>query len=97
MMGKECMNEKKRYKFNYNRLRGKIKECYDTQEKFADELGIGRVSLSQRLSNKLEFTQDEILRACQLLNIDWEELEDYFFSEVYVKTTKYKKSPPFNN
>lgn len=90
-MGMQSQTLKKRYKFNYNRLRGRIKEIYHTQEKFADALGVGRVSLSQRLSNKLEFTQDEILRACQLLNIDWDEMEEFFFSEDYVKASKHTK------
>ncbi|MBR3771347.1 MAG: DUF739 family protein [Clostridium sp.] len=76
---------KVRYQFNYNRLKGRIRERYQTQEKFADALGIGRVSLSQRLGNKLEFTQDEIFRACYLLDIDFSEAWDFFFSDVYVK------------
>lgn len=89
---KQC---RKKYHFSYNRLLGRIKEYYHTQEKFADELGIGRVSLSQRLGNKLEFTQDEILKACQLLNIDWEEIGEFFFSEVYVKASKHNNIAPF--
>lgn len=94
MRGKEnhC---KKQHHFSYNRLLGRIKEYYHTQERFADELGIGSVSLSQRLGNKLEFTQDEILKACQLLNIAGEEIEDFFFSEVYVKASSNNNIAPF--
>ena len=75
-------SEKKRcpkYQYNYKKLRGRIKEYYDTQEKFADELGIGRVSLSQRLNNKLEFRQDEIKLAAELLEIQVERIAYYFF------------------
>ena len=66
-------------KFNYSKLRGKIKEVYGTQDMFAEELGIGRVSLSQRLNNLLEFTQQEIFKACKLLGIPLEEISIYFF------------------
>lgn len=67
--------------FDYNKLRGKIKEIYGTQDKFAQKLGIGRVSLSQRLNNVLEFTQKEINDSCELLRINKEDVSQYFFSE----------------
>lgn len=76
---------KEKYQYNYKRLKGRIRERYHTQERFAEALGIGRVSLSQRLGNKLEFTQDEIYRACHLLDIDIAQAWDYFFSDEYVK------------
>ena len=56
--------------WKYDKLRGKIKEVCGTQDAFAEKLGIGRVSLSQRLNNQLEFSQDEIFRSCEILNID---------------------------
>ena len=64
---------------NYSKLRGKIKEIFGTQEAFAEALGIGRVSLSQRLNNLLEFTQDEMFKACELLKISACDIPDYFF------------------
>lgn len=70
---------KNKAKYNYNKLLGKIKELYGTQERFAKELGIGRVSLSQRLNNKLEFTQNEILLGCRLLDISKDDIPIYFF------------------
>lgn len=66
-------------KFNYSKLRGKIREVFGTQEVFAENLGIGRVSLSQRLNNILEFTQQEIFKSCSLLGIPLEEISLYFF------------------
>lgn len=48
--------------WRYDKLRGKIKEVCGTQDAFAEKLGIGRVSLSQRLNNQLEFSQDEIFQ-----------------------------------
>lgn len=66
--------------YNYRKLRGRIREVCGTQDKFSAKLGIGRVSLSQRLNNQLEFTQDEIFKACDILKIQKEEIPTYFFS-----------------
>lgn len=67
-------------KFDYRKLRGKIREICDTQDKFAEKLGIGRVSLSQRLNNMLEFSQKEIFLSCEILSIPIEECYKYFFT-----------------
>lgn len=66
--------------FDYRKLRGKIREVYNTQDDFAKDLGIGRVSLSKRLTNKIEFSQQEIKKSCEILNIDKEEISQYFFT-----------------
>ena len=72
--------EEKLMCFDYKKLRGKIREVFGTQDKFARALGIGRVSLSQRLNNHLEFTQQEINQSCELLGINKTELANYFFN-----------------
>ena len=66
--------------YDYRKLRGKIKEVCGTQDVFSEKLGIGRVSLSKRLNNQQEFSQDEILAACDILSIDREEIPTYFFT-----------------
>lgn len=71
--------------FDYSKLRGKIKEVFGTQDSFAKALGIGRVSLSKRLNNYLDFSQEEIDKAYKLLNLSKEEIPKYFF------TTKVQK------
>lgn len=68
--------------FDYSKLRGKIKEVCGTQDKFSDELGIGRVSLSKRLNNQLEFSQDEIINSCRILGIDSIDIPVYFFTPI---------------
>ena len=65
--------------FNYQTLRGKIKEVCGTQDNFAKQLKIGRVSLSQRLNNQLEFSQSEIHDSCRILNLNKNEIPLYFF------------------
>lgn len=67
-------------RWNYNKLRGKIKEVCGTQDAFAEKIGIGRVSLSQRLNNLIEFTQEEMFKSCEVLGIPLEEIPVYFFT-----------------
>lgn len=64
---------------NYSKLRGRIKEIYNTQNDFARALGIGKVSLSKRLNGKLDFTQSEISKSAELLKIPFESITEYFF------------------
>lgn len=66
--------------FNYNKLRGKIKEICGTQENFARVLGLSRTSLSQRLNNLSDFTNSEILKSCKILRIDIDDIPAYFFA-----------------
>lgn len=66
---------------NYSKLRGKIREHYGTQEKFALALGIGKVSLSKRLTGKADFTLTEIQKSVDLLFIPKEAIADYFFNQ----------------
>lgn len=67
--------------FDYRKLKGRIKECYDTQDNFAKALNIGRTGLSQRLNNHIDFSQKEISRAYVLLNLSKEEIPEYFFKQ----------------
>ncbi len=56
--------------WNYSKLKGRIREVCGTQDEFVTRIGIGRVSLSQRLNNILEFSQDEMFRSCDVLGIN---------------------------
>lgn len=66
--------------YDYSKLRGRIKELFGTQEKFADTMKISAVAFSQRLNNVTKFTQDEISDACQALNIRDADIRTYFFT-----------------
>ena len=67
--------------FDYARLRGRIKEVFGTQDAFADAIGLGRVSVSQRLNNQLEFSQQEMFRSADVLGFSRGEIPEYFFIE----------------
>ncbi|SFR94699.1 DUF739 family protein [Anaeromicropila populeti] len=73
------MSSNKQVEFDYSKLRGRIKEYYGTQEKLADALNIGRVSLSQRLNNRIDFLQSEINQMSKLLEIEKFDIPEYFF------------------
>lgn len=67
--------------YDYSKLRGKIREICGTQDVFAELIGLGRVTLSQRLNSQSEFSQDEILKACEVLHLDAKkEIPTYFFT-----------------
>lgn len=66
--------------FDYSKLRGKIREIFKTQEKFANTMGLSTTSLSAKLNNKVEWKPSEIDKACELLKIDKEDIPVYFFT-----------------
>lgn len=71
----------KRTEFDFSKLKGRIKEKVNTQEKFAKELNISVPSLIKKLNNKSQFTQTEINKARTILDIPNTDLNIYFFSE----------------
>ena len=68
--------------FDYSKVRGKIKEIFGTQAAFADVMKMSSVSLSEKLNNKVQFSQKEIDRACDLLQISKDEIPTYFFTPI---------------
>lgn len=67
--------------FNFSKLIGRIVEKFGTRYAFASAMGIGKNTLSAKLSNESEFTQTEIAKACELLSISEEEMYEYFFTK----------------
>ncbi len=68
--------------YNYSKLKGRIKEVCGTQDALASRIGLGRVTLSQRLNNISNFSQDEIAKMTKELNIPNEEIPAYFFTTI---------------
>lgn len=73
------MEDATNYNYDYAKLKGKIKEVFVTQENFANTLGIGRTSLSFRLNNKQEFSQNEIKKSIDILKLNDIDIPVYFF------------------
>ena len=67
--------------FNYSKLRGRITEKFGTQGCFSKALGVSERTLSLKLNNKIFFSQNEIAKISELLNISSDEIQVYFFEK----------------
>lgn len=73
-------------KFDYSKLKGKIIELYGTQGNFSEKLKLSDTAVSNKLNNKVPFTQPEIYKILKLLGFDPKEdnfsitLKQYFFT-----------------
>lgn len=65
----------------YNKLRGRIIEKFGTIEKFADFLGKSRITVSNKLNGKSNFSRDDIIFWSSALEISQDEIGSYFFEE----------------
>lgn len=66
--------------YDYSKLNGKIAECGYTQNALAKTVKMHPNSLRDRLENRLEFKQDDIIRMCDTLGIKYKEIPIYFFT-----------------
>ena len=71
---------------SYAKLKGKIKEYFDTQEAFAAAMDMNPATLSQKLNSKSEWSRAEVEKACRLLHITLIEIGEYFFTPKVEKT-----------
>ena len=67
-------------KYNYSKLRGKIREVFNTERDFAVAMNLSKATISAKLNNAVEFSQTEIDNACSLLEIDQSDISTYFFT-----------------
>lgn len=69
-------------KYNFDKLKGKIKEVFNTQNDFAIAMNMAPNTLSAKLNNLSEFTSNEISNAIKLLKINsGEEAWNIFFTQ----------------
>lgn len=66
---------------SYSKLKGKIKECFNTNKAFAIAMGMDLSSLSAKINNKSPWKREEIEKACGLLGIPIEDVYLYFFTK----------------
>lgn len=68
--------------FDYRKLIGRIIEKFGTRKAFAEAVGISENSMSQKLSNKMAITNDDIVLWCQpkYLDIPCVQIGVYFFT-----------------
>ena len=71
-------------RFDYSKLRGFIAEYFVTRKNFANFLGIGTTALSERMRNKVSFTQREIAKVANEATkekLSAEEIYALFFTQ----------------
>lgn len=71
---------KNKMKWEYGKLKGKIKEIYGTQEVFSKKIGISTTSLNYKLNNQIQFRQEEIYIMINALYLKDSEIKIYFFT-----------------
>lgn len=69
-------------KHDFRKLKGKIKEMFNTQNDFAIAMNMTPTTLSSKLNNQFDFSSSEIIKAVNLLHISSpEEAWTFFFTE----------------
>ena len=77
----ERRRKERKVVFDYSKLRGRIVEKYGTQRRFAMENQLSDRSMSLKLNNDIRLSQEEIMKSCELLDIDTQEIPVYFFAQ----------------
>ena len=67
--------------FKYNKLRGRIVEICGTQSKFAEKIKLSEQSITAKLAGRSSFSQTDIVTWSEALNIDRENIGEYFFAQ----------------
>lgn len=65
----------------YAKLRGRIVEKFGTQDAFREQIGISKTAMSNKMTGKTGFSQNDIIKWCDLLSIDMQNVSDYFFAD----------------
>ena len=66
--------------FDYSKLKGRITEKYGTNARFAKEMGWSERTMSLKMNGKVSWKQDEICKATNLLDLRFQEIQEYFFT-----------------
>lgn len=66
---------------NRGKLKGRIVELYGSQRAFSDKIGLTEQSISAKLNGRSQFSQADIVKWCTALEIEKDEVADYFFTE----------------
>ena len=65
--------------YDYSKLLGRITEIFKNQANFAKAMGLSERTISLKLTQKIGWRQNEIVRACDVLHIGFDEIPVYFF------------------
>ena len=71
--------------YDYSKLKGKIVEVCGYQSVFAKKMSLSDKTVCLKLNNKINFKQDEIQKAIQILNLSDGDIVEYFFCKICSK------------
>lgn len=66
--------------YEYSKLDGRITERFGTRKAFAEAVMISEHTISDKMTGKIGWTQEQINRVCDVLEIPHSEIPSYFFS-----------------
>lgn len=67
--------------YDYSKLRGRIIEIFGTQRDFAEALGVSPQTITCKMKGYVEWSQEDIAKVIEILNIDPREIHVYFFTK----------------
>lgn len=67
--------------YDYSKLKGRIVEKCGCQQNFAKLVGLSERSISLKLNNERFFKQSEIQKCIEVLEIKYEDIQKYFFTQ----------------
>ena len=71
--------------FDYSRLKGRIIEKFGNYGEFASAMGWSLATNGKKLSCKVMWQQDDIMKAINLLGLKISDIPDYFFAYIVKK------------
>lgn len=66
--------------YKYQKLKARIIEKFGTQGNFARALDTSEITISKKICDKVPFTHNDIVKWCELLEIDQDDIGAYFFT-----------------
>ena len=64
----------------YAKLKGRIIEKFGSQKAFAEKIGLSQTSMSRKMNCETGFSQEDIIRWADILEIDRADYGAYFFT-----------------
>ena len=77
----ENVNKKEGDKmYDYTKLKERIQDNNLTQEQVAKSIGISKGAFSQKINGSVAFSQDDVIKISDVLNIPKTKIYEYFFT-----------------
>lgn len=65
---------------DYSRLKGRIVEKCGSNQAFSNAMGWAQKTNTAKLTGRASWTQADILKACDILDIALQDIQSYFFT-----------------